>query len=57
MTMEEAGKLPDNFRQKEEQLHEALENLRKAHGEAIRAGERLTEVIQQAKSMLDENNY
>lgn len=56
MTMEEAGKLPPYLREKEQQLVDAREKLRVACIDAVRAGERLKEVLQYAKALLDEEN-
>lgn len=57
MTQEEAGRLPQVLQEKEQQLTEARKKLRVACIDAVRAGDRLNEVLQQAKTLLDENNY
>jgi hypothetical protein len=57
MTLEEANRLPDHLIEKEQQLTKAKEDLRLACLDAVRAGDRLTEVLHQAKALLEENNY
>lgn len=57
MTQAEAGKLPEKLQLQEDKLRETLANLKIASVEAIRAGDRLQEVLQEAKNVLDQNNY
>lgn len=56
MTNEEAGKLPKYLQDKEEKLRMAQEALRAACDDAVRINERLSAVLQQARTLLDENN-
>lgn len=54
---EEQKELPLHLQRKEAMLGEALQNLRTAYDIAIGAEEQLKATLQNAKHLLDENNY
>lgn len=51
------GKLPPHLQKKEQELSEALANLRAAYDIAIKAEEQLKDTLHLAKETLDQNNY